>query len=64
MGVLERNGIESAIFGSLLHATVEGGGQAIPRIRELLGGEGIAVNRIERIEPSLEDVFVTLIETS
>jgi ABC-2 type transport system ATP-binding protein len=63
MDVLERNNIESAIFGSLLHASVEQGVQAIPRIRELLGEANIAVSRIERIEPSLEDVFVTLIES-
>jgi ABC-2 type transport system ATP-binding protein len=59
-----KNGIESAIFGSLLHATVDNAAQDIPRIEELLKKEGIAVKRIEKIMPSLEDVFVTLIEVA
>jgi len=59
-----KNGIETAIFGSLLHATVDNAEQDIPRIEALLKEEGIAVNRIEKIMPSLEDVFVTLIEVA
>ena len=59
-----KNGIETAIFGSLLHATVDNAEQDIPRIEALLKKEGIAVNRIEKIIPSLEDVFVTLIEVA
>jgi ABC-2 type transport system ATP-binding protein len=59
-----KNGIETAIFGSLLHATVDNAAQDIPRIEALLKKEGIAVNRIEKIMPSLEDVFVTLIEVA
>ena len=59
-----KNGIETAIFGSLLHATVDNAEQDIPRIEALLKKEGIAVNRIEKIMPSLEDVFVTLIEVA
>lgn len=59
-----KNGIETAIFGSLLHATVDNAEQDIPRIEALLKKEGIAVNRIEKIMPSLEDVFVTLIDVA
>jgi len=59
-----KNGIETAIFGSLLHATVDNAEQDIPRIEALLKKEGIAVNRIEKIIPSLEDVFVTLIDVA
>jgi len=59
-----KNGIETAIFGSLLHATVDNAEQDIPRIEALLKKEGIAVNRIEKIMPSLEDVFVALIEVA
>jgi len=59
-----KNGIETAIFGSLLHVTVDNAEQDIPRIEALLKKEGIAVNRIEKIIPSLEDVFVTLIEVA
>lgn len=64
MEILYRQGIETAIFGSVLHATVEDAEEAIPRIKGLLEGAGIRVERIERIVPSLEDVFVALIEVS
>jgi ABC-2 type transport system ATP-binding protein len=64
MEVLYRNGIETAIFGSLLHATVENAEQEIPGIKRILEGSNITVNKIEKIIPSLEDVFVTLIEVA
>jgi ABC-2 type transport system ATP-binding protein len=64
MEALEQQGIETAVFGSLLHATVENAEVSIPAIRNVLGGANITVARIEKIIPSLEDVFVTLIEVS
>jgi ABC-2 type transport system ATP-binding protein len=64
MGVLAKQGIETAVFGSVLHATVENAEDAVPKVRGILNKANIAVNRIEKIVPSLEDVFVTLIETS
>ncbi len=64
METLERRGIETAVFGSLLHATVEDAKAAVPRIWTILGESNITVHRIEKIVPSLEDVFVTLIEVS
>ncbi len=64
MQVLEKQGVESAVFGSLLHATVKDAGAAIPLIQNSLHRAGIIVTRVEKIEPSLEDVFVTLIETA
>jgi len=64
MEIIYRNGIETAIFGSLLHATVDNIEKAVPKIKKLLEESNITLNRIERIMPSLEDVFVTLIETS
>lgn len=62
---LEKKGIETAIFGSLLHATIEADvkGPEI-KIKEALESAGIAVKRVDEIVPSLEDVFVTLIEVS
>ena len=62
--ILLDNGIESAIFGSALHATVEDAALSSQRIRGIMESAGIAVERIERIMPSLEDVFVSLIEES
>jgi len=64
METLGRQGIETAIFGSVLHATVESATEDITRFRNLLAEAGIVVERIEKIIPSLEDVFVTLIEQS
>jgi drug efflux transport system ATP-binding protein len=64
MEALEQQGIETAVFGSLLHATVENAEVSIPTIRNVLGEAKITVDKIEKIIPSLEDVFVTLIETS
>jgi ABC-2 type transport system ATP-binding protein len=58
------HGIESAVFGSLLHATVADAATGEEQIRAVLGASGIAVARIEKITPSLEDVFVSLIEGS
>jgi ABC-2 type transport system ATP-binding protein len=62
--VLYKGGMEAAIFGSLIHATVESADAAIPEIRSLLEHSGIEVRKIDKIVPSLEDVFVTLIEIS
>ncbi len=64
MDILNRNAIEAAIFGSLLHATVDDAGSGENAIRRILGDAKIAVRKIERIVPSLEDVFVALIEVS
>jgi ABC-2 type transport system ATP-binding protein len=64
LDVLVRHGIESAVFGSLLHATVPDAVTGEQQIRTVLGASGIAVTRCEKITPSLEDVFVSLIEES
>jgi ABC-2 type transport system ATP-binding protein len=64
MEILEKQGIETAVFGSLLHATVEDAKIAVPVIYKTLGESNIMVRRVDKIMPSLEDVFVTLIETS
>jgi ABC-2 type transport system ATP-binding protein len=64
MGEIEKlQGIkEVALFGKGLHAVALDGEQAAARVREALRAGGYAVERIERIAPSLEDVFVSLIE--
>ncbi|NTW66825.1 MAG: ABC transporter ATP-binding protein, partial [Nitrospirae bacterium] len=64
MDLLAQRGIEAAIFGSRIHATVENAGASIPAISTLLNGAGVQVVKIERILPSLEDVFVTMIGQS
>jgi ABC-2 type transport system ATP-binding protein len=51
-----------AVFGGGLHVTVENDQSAMPKIREVLEKAGIQVPILEPIEPSLEDVFVAMIE--
>ena len=54
---------EAALFGSLLHAVVADAAADAPAVRAALAGGGLRVERIEQIPPSLEDVFVSLVET-
>jgi ABC-2 type transport system ATP-binding protein len=51
-----------AVFGGGLHVTVDDPGRAVALIRERLRGEAVEVRRLEPIEPSMEDVFVAMIE--
>lgn len=51
-----------ALFGRRLHAVVEDADRVRPAMRDVLTGKGIAVQEMEKIPPSLEDVFVSLIE--
>ena len=53
---------EVALFGSGLHVIVEEAAPAAGAIQKRLAGQGFQVSRIEKIVPSLEDVFVSLIE--
>jgi len=62
--VLASHGVDAVIFGSMIHATVADAAADIPAVRSLLAGAGITVTRIERIIPSLEDVFVMMITQS
>lgn len=41
---------------------VDDAGQAIPEINRILKSNGIAVQALDSIVPSMEDVFVSLIE--
>jgi ABC-2 type transport system ATP-binding protein len=64
LDILLRNGTDAAIFGSVLHVIVEDIQTGNAHISEVLEASGITVKAIEKIVPSLEDVFVTLIEVS
>ena len=52
----------AALFGRGLHAAVRNAAAAAPALRLLLEQRGHRVSRIEPIAPSMEDVFVSLIE--
>ena len=54
--------LDVAIFGRGLHVMVDELDVTSARIREALAGKSIAVESLERITPSMEDVFVALIE--
>jgi ABC-2 type transport system ATP-binding protein len=53
-----------AVFGSGLHVTLgDADAEAgMDRVRRRLAVEGIAINHLAQIEPSMEDVFVAMIE--
>jgi len=51
-----------ALFGNALHVVTSKGVNLASVLPSLLAGEGIPVRRLEHIEPSLEDVFVSLVE--
>jgi len=54
--------LEAAVFGAGLHVTVDDLAASIERIRRALGEQRITVKRLEPIQPTMEDVFVGLIE--
>lgn len=52
--------VDAAVFGNALHLVVPDAEQAIPGVKNHLANSGVSVQRIEKIRPSLEDVFVSL----
>jgi len=52
----------AALFGAGLHVTSGDAERAVPALGRALEEAGIGVSRVEKITPSLEDVFVYLIE--
>ncbi len=53
---------EVAVFGSGLHISVRSPDAALPGIRRALEGRNIDILRLEAIDPSMEDIFVSTIE--
>ncbi len=54
--------LDAAVFGSGLHLAVRDRDAAVPAVRSRLEQAGLQADRLEPIEPSMEDVFVALIE--
>jgi ABC-2 type transport system ATP-binding protein len=54
--------LDVAIFGRGMHVMVDDMDATSARIRQALEAKTIAINSLERIVPSMEDVFVALIE--
>ena len=53
---------EAALFGNSIHAIVPEADKAITDIKKMISGEGVKEFSVMRIEPTLEDVFVSSIE--
>ncbi|WP_243372448.1 ABC transporter ATP-binding protein [Geotalea sp. SG265] len=52
----------AALYGNGLHVVTRDGEKSLAAMEALLVGKGVATDRLEKIAPSLEDVFVSLIE--
>jgi ABC-2 type transport system ATP-binding protein len=52
--------MDAAVFGNALHLVVGHAQAATPEVKKYLAEHGVTVRRIEKIRPSLEDVFVSL----
>ena len=55
--------LDVAVFGAGLHVTVDDVAASTERIRRVLEQQHIEIRRLEAIQPSMEDVFVALIES-
>ena len=53
--------LETSVFGTHLHVSVANEKEAGERIRSVLGARNIGIVAVERIVPSLEDVFIYLL---
>jgi len=54
--------LETSVFGTALHVLVSDANEGTGRVRALLARHGIAVLSVEHIVPSLEDVFLYVLE--
>lgn len=53
---------DAALFGDTVHVAVQGAGDAEATVRSALQTRQVHIDAIRRIQPSLEDVFVSLTE--
>lgn len=54
--------IETSVFGTYMHVMVGNENIAREKIQQLFSNNNIALHRIETITPSLEDVFIYLLD--
>jgi ABC-2 type transport system ATP-binding protein len=52
--------MDAAVFGNALHLVVADAAQSVPQLKSYLAKRGVTITRMEKIRPSLEDVFVSL----
>jgi len=53
---------EIALYGAQVHAVVNNAEQSVEAVRAILAAQGIAVRSINRIAPTLEDVFISAVK--
>jgi ABC-2 type transport system ATP-binding protein len=53
---------EAAVFGDGLHVATSKAVEVEAAMKEALAAQGIAIRALSRVEPSLEDAFISLIE--
>jgi ABC-2 type transport system ATP-binding protein len=53
---------DAALFGAGLHLVVEDEEAGMDAVREALGKKGIPIQSLEAVTPSMEDLFISLIE--
>ena len=64
MSLIEKElwALETSVFGTYLHVSVEDEGKARKNIEQILRANSIEWNHIDKITPSLEDVFIYLLD--
>ncbi len=63
--ILEVPGVVgTALFGNAVHAVLRDGAHVLAGVEEELEALGVPGGRVERVEPSLEDVFLHLVRES
>ena len=53
---------KTSLFGNAVHAVLRSRGVAVPELRSRLAAQGLAVEALEEVAPSLEDVFLDVVE--
>ena len=56
--------LRAGLFGRDLHVTVADRGAALAALPPLLAAKGVAVSGLREIAPSLEDVFISLVQSA
>jgi len=60
--IREMDGVAgTALFGNVVHAVLEDGEEARKRVHSALEDAGLSSQEVERVDPSLEDVFLHLV---
>jgi ABC-2 type transport system ATP-binding protein len=62
VAVQDRDVEDAIVFGDRLHLRVRQLDSVVNRLSAALAADGVTVNRLRPIQPSLEDVFISLLE--